>query len=116
MTRLTHPCYEYAMSRKLLVRFVVSQPRVERDVKGNPKPTARIDEDRFLSAIQSSLTHAIDQKYGPVDLQVIASRASEIRIDGSWTDKASNVRETVGEMLGEVMDNIDITEYLIHPA
>lgn len=111
-----HRWYKLFMSRKLLVRFVVSQPRPERDAKGNPKPTPRIDEARLLAAVQENLTPAIHQKYGPVELQIVPSKASEIRLDGAWVDKATNVREAVGEMIGEVMDGIDITEFMTHPA
>ena len=95
------------MSRTILIRFKLEQPRSD-----GKKPAPRLDADRMLADVERQLTDAVQGRYGDVQVSVTAAVTNEIRVGGSWHEKAPVVREAVGELLGEVMEHLDTTEYL----
>ncbi len=66
----------------------------------------------MLAAVEERLTDAVQGKYGDVDVTVTLAGVNEIRVSGSWTQKATDVRPEVAAMLEQVLENLDTTEYL----
>jgi len=106
------------MSRRILIRFVIEQPRPQLDAKtSKPKgKTPRIDADRMLASIQEQITPLITDKWPSVDVQVVESRSNEIRIDGQWSEKADGVRAWVRDCLDQVMEEFDAEPFMQEPA
>jgi|GEM_PF-4645798 len=106
------------MSGRILIRFVVEQPRPQRDPKtGKPDGTTpRIDVDRMLDSIRQQITPLIAARWPDVDVRVVEARVNEIRIEGQWTEKADIVRVWVRDCLNEVMDAFEAEPYVHTPA
>ncbi|GGR40721.1 hypothetical protein [Deinococcus ruber] len=47
-----------------------------------------------------------------LELQALVSTQPEIRFDGWKPEDARELRNTIGEMMGAVMENIEVDEYL----
>lgn len=95
------------MSRTLLIRFKLEQPRGD---GRNPPP--RLDSTRMLVDVERQLADAVQSRYGDVDVSVTAAGVNEIRLGGAWAEKAPAVREAVGELLSTVMEHLDTSEYV----
>ncbi|WP_034388458.1 hypothetical protein [Deinococcus sp. YIM 77859] len=106
------------MSRRVVIRFRVEQPRPPPDAKtGKAKGAApRIDADAMLAAIEAQLTPLVTAKWGGAEVHVVEARASEIRVEGPWPDKASVVRAWVADCLSEVLETFDPEPYLLQPS
>lgn len=104
------------MSKILTVKFPVEQPKVKRDKKGNVIPGPTLDEDAVRAWLHEQLEPQVRAKLGEqVELRVVPGRTFEIRPEGLQA-KAVDVREIVGDLIGEVMGEFDAESFMREPA
>ncbi len=97
--------------KTITLRFPKPLPKY--DAQGKEKPSPYFDWDGMFSAIAASLEPQLQDRFGDdVELVLELANASDIRVSGSYLGmKTTEVRDLVSEMLGEVMEGIDTSEY-----
>ncbi|AFZ67028.1 hypothetical protein [Deinococcus peraridilitoris] len=103
------------MSKKITVKFMISQPIPERDSKGKPKPGPRLDTDAMIASVQEQLTPMIHKKWPGVEVVVVESKTIDVRVDGQWPMKTSEVRAHVNSCIDLLMEDFDAEPFLTLP-
>ncbi|ULH15969.1 hypothetical protein MF271_04880 [Deinococcus sp. KNUC1210] len=101
------------MTRNILIRFVPPAPV---KIKSG-KDTIHIRHwniAKLLDTLQEGIEMAAAEQLPDLELefQILVSTQPEIRFNGWKPESASELRATIGEMIGAVMENIEVDEYL----
>ncbi|ULH18139.1 hypothetical protein MF271_21930 (plasmid) [Deinococcus sp. KNUC1210] len=70
--------------------------------------------EKLVDFIQEGLEMAVAEQLPEQDLelQILVSTQPEIRFNGWKPENAGELRNTIGEMIGAVLENIEVDEYL----
>jgi hypothetical protein len=105
--------YNYAMNKRVLIRFVPPAP-IKVNVSKGISRTRDWDADKLVAFLQEGLEIWAADAYPELELAVVESHQAEIRFDGWKPDKeaAAEMREAIGEQMGMVLEGIEPDEYL----
>ena len=106
-----HPaCYHYAMTRTVSVRFVPPAP-VKVRVSMTVSRTRIWDEEKLAEFLRAGLEPLLSKMIDDLELLVVIAKAADIRF--SWKpEKINELREQIGQLIGTVMEDIEVDEYL----
>ncbi|MFC4427252.1 hypothetical protein [Deinococcus navajonensis] len=94
--------------RQIEIRLGQPAPRVRYE-KGRPIREPSADMDRVLQAIEHEVTAALQAIYGTqTAVRLTVARTQDIRLSGTFSEKAGVVRERVGDILGQALENLDL--------
>ncbi|GGQ92151.1 hypothetical protein [Deinococcus ruber] len=101
------------MTRNILIRFVPPAPI---KIKSG-KETLHVrtwNIEKLVETLQEGLELAAAEQLPELELefQILVSTQPEIRFNGWKPESAGELRTTIGEMIGAVMENIEVDEYL----
>ncbi|WP_022803142.1 hypothetical protein [Deinococcus ficus] len=97
-----------AFTRQIEIRLAQPAPRVRYE-KGKAIKEPVPDMDRVIRAIEDDITAAVQAVYGPqTEVTLTAAKAADIRLTGTFQEKAGVIRERVGEILASAFDNLDL--------
>lgn len=95
-------------TRQIEIRLAQPAPRVRYE-KGKAVKEPTPDMDRVIRAIEDDVTAAVQAVYGTqTEVTLTAARAADIRLTGTFQEKAGVIRERVGEILASTFDNLDL--------
>jgi hypothetical protein len=104
------PCYHYAMTRTVTVRFVPPAP-VKVRVSITASRTRTWDEEKLAEFLQAGLEPLLSKMIDDLELLVVVAKAADIRFN--WKpENITELREQIGELIGTVMEDIEPDEYL----
>ena len=98
------------MTRTVTVRFVPPAP-VKVRISETLSRTRNWDEEKLATFLQAGLEPMLQQMIDDVSIEVVIAKASDIRF--SWKpEKIGALRDAIGELIGTVMEDIEVDEYL----
>ena len=99
------------MNKKVLVRFV-PPAAVNVPIGKGVTHDRTWKVDKLIGFLQEGLELAAAEAHPDLELRVVEARASEIRFESWKPDKPGELREQIGQMIGSVMDELEVEEYL----
>lgn len=98
------------MSRIVTIRLA-SPPPVKVKLSQTITHTRLWDEEKLMGYLKAGLEPMLQQMIDDVTLEVLPARRGEISF--SWKpEQADELREQIGELIGSVMEDIEVDEYL----
>ena len=98
------------MTRTVTVRFVTPAP-VKVRISETLSRTRTWNEEKLTTFLQAGLEPMLQQMIDDVSLEVVMAKAADIRF--SWKpEKIGSLRDAIGELIGTVMEDIEVDEYL----
>lgn len=98
------------MTRTVTVRFVLPAP-VKVRISETLSRTRTWNEEKLTTFLQAGLEPMLQQMIDDVSLEVVVAKAADIRF--SWKpEKIGALRDAIGELIGTVMEDIEVDEYL----
>lgn len=106
----------YVMGKMITVKFAIQQPTPKRDKNGAMLPGPTIDETAVLDWVHEQLQPNVEREFGAdVELRVVPGRTLDVRLDGTFVQAPKDVKNTVGKLLGLVMEEFDAEPFVREP-
>lgn len=106
-----HLWHNYAMNKTVLIRFVPPAPITVKTGKATTH-TRHWHTDKLIAHLQEHLELRLADAGQTFDLRVVSSTQPEIRFEGWKPEKADDLRKVIGDLMGEVMQDIEVEEFL----
>ncbi|PYE47696.1 hypothetical protein [Deinococcus yavapaiensis] len=104
------------MGKMITVKFAIQQPTPKRDKNGAMLPGPTIDETAVLDWVHEQLQPNVEREFGAdVELRVVPGRTLDVRLDGTFVQAPKDVKNTVGKLLGLVMEEFDAEPFVREP-
>lgn len=97
-------------SRQIEIRLAEPAPRYRYE-KGKPVKEPTPDMNRVIRAIEDEVTEKVQAVYGEeTGVLITVGKAADIRLTGTFQEKATETRKAVGEILAGVFENLELSE------
>ncbi|WP_221091177.1 hypothetical protein [Deinococcus aquaedulcis] len=94
--------------RAIEIRLAQPAPRVRYE-KGKPVKEPAPDMTRVVRALEGEVTAALQDLYGTqTGVVLTVAKANDIRLSGTFAEKAGVVRERVGEVLSLAFEGLEL--------
>ena len=95
-------------TRRIEIRLAEPQPRIRYE-KGKPVKEPVPDMQRVIAALEDEVTQNLQLVYGPeTEIVIITARAQDVRLTGSFQQKANDIKAKVGEILANAFENLEV--------
>ena len=92
------------------MRLAEPAPRVRYE-KGKAIKEPTPDMNRVIAAIEDEVTEKIQAVYGEeTEVRLSVAKAADIRLNGTFGEKAPETRKVVGEILANIMEHLELGE------
>lgn len=99
-----------AFTRIIEIRIAEPAPRYRYE-KGKPVKEPMPDMNRVIRAIEDDITEQVQAVYGEeTEVRITVAKVADIRLTGTFPEKATETRKVVGEILGNVMENLELDD------
>lgn len=95
-------------TRRIEIRLAEPQPRVRYE-KGKAVKEPVPDMQKVITALEEEVTHNLQLAFGSdTEIVITTARAQDVRLTGTFQQKATEIKILVGEVLADAFENLEV--------